>query len=154
MKIILGVLLSLLGIALIVFWHRALVEFSVWGRTTALPQTCDQVRLSFPTYSIACQVTGIDPLPANTSGSYDPGEFGRAILRRLFPGLVLGYVAVVAGLWRLISAFLNPRFKRTHIVLNIFTLTVVAVIVGNGLKTCFIGPSGMIRSFGETANQG
>ena len=109
------------------------------------------VRQSVPTYFRACVVTGIDPLPP--SGEYDPGELCRAILRRLFPGLVLGYVAVVAGVWRLLSTFLNPRFKRTHIVFNIVTLAVIAVFVVNGLKTCLVGPSWRIRSFGETARQ-
>ena len=151
MKIMLGIFLSLLGIALITFWHQALVEFSVLGNSTSLPQTRDQVRLSFQTFSLACSVTGINPLPP--SGGYDAGQFFLAILRRLFPGLVLGYVAVVAGGWMLLSAFLNQRFKRTHIVLNILTIGVMAVLVVNGLKTCLIGPSGTIRSFGETANK-
>jgi len=150
-KIILGACLLLLGTVLVLFWRQALVEFSVWGSTISMPQTHEQVRQGFPTYWFACMLTGVDSLPP--SGAYDAGAFCRTILRRLHPGLVLGYGVAVVGAWRLATAFLNPHFKRTHAVLNMLMLVLVAILVVDGVKTWVMGPRGTIRSFEEPASK-
>lgn len=93
-------------------------------------------------------LTAVDPLPP--VGDYDPGVFCRTILRRLHPGLVLGYVVTVVGVWRLLTAFLNPRFSRTHLILNAVMLTIVALFIADGVRMWVAGPP-VIRSFGKSA---